>query len=91
VFGLLFLPPQVLPASLFDQICDNVLTATTSLLHFFQACVDMAQYGHVFFTKRRFEFQLAGALQIQLKSSQRPALALAERVFCCSVSELPPI
>ena len=41
--------------------------------------------------QRRFELQLAGALQMQLKRRQRPALAHAEWAFCCPAFGPPPI
>ena len=51
---------------------------------------DAAPGAGAIISPRRFEPQLAGALQIRLKRSPKPALACAQRVFCCPPSLIWP-
>lgn len=51
---------------------------------------DSAPGAGVIIPLRRFELQLAGALQMQLKRTQKPALVCAQRVFCCLPSLIKP-
>lgn len=71
--------------------CNHLNPALFDTLGLAEIGIDTAWAGWLLYWKRRFESQLAGALKMQLKRCQRPALAFAERVFCCPAFGPPPI